>query len=60
MRIGEIIRGWRSSSKIGLREASAQIGISHATLSRIERGGEPSARAILAIFDWMTTARIPW
>ena len=39
MRIGEIIEGWRHSGRMGVREAAAMIGISSATLSRVENGG---------------------
>lgn len=51
MRIGQIIADYRFTNRKGIREQAAEIGISPATLSRIENGkscdGESMAKLIL-------------
>lgn len=41
-------RGERS-----LRDVAAEIGIHSATISRVERGGQPSLKTWLALLRWM-------
>ena len=53
MRLGALIRKWRTMSELTVRVAAPMIGISAATLSRIERG-EPMDGATLAkVLRWM-------
>ena len=37
-RVAEMLRLWRATRRLTVREAAAEIGTSYATLSRIERG----------------------
>lgn len=53
MKLGEVIRRWRRNSDIGLREAAREIGVSHGTLSRIERGEEMTAQTLAKILMWL-------
>lgn len=53
MKLGEVIRRWRRNSDVGLREAAREIGISHGTLSRIERGEEMDAKTLVKILAWL-------
>lgn len=53
MNLGKVIRKWRTMSEIGIREAAQQIGLDHATLSRIERGHMPSAESLRIILFWL-------
>jgi transcriptional regulator with XRE-family HTH domain len=54
MRLGEVLRRWRKMSDMGIREAAAEIGVSHGTLSRIERGEEMSGSTLAKVLGWLT------
>jgi len=53
MKISEVLRRWRRASDIGLREAAREIGVSHGTLSRIERGEQMDAYTMLKLIKWL-------
>lgn len=53
MKLGQVIRRWRRNSDIGLRAAAREIGISHGTLSRIERGEEMDGQTLAKILRWL-------
>lgn len=57
MRLGEVLAGYRFNRGIGVRKLAAEIGISAATYSRVERGYPMDATTLLAIWRWLTTAR---
>jgi len=44
---------YRVSSGAGLREMAADIGVSAATLSRIERGYAMDATSLLVLWQWL-------
>ncbi len=50
---GEVVKAWRESKDFTLREASVRIGVSTATLSRIEREGVPDARSLWILLRWL-------
>lgn len=52
MKIGELVKAWRWRDEISVREAAEQIGISHATLSRIERGKAMTDEHLAIILRW--------
>lgn len=56
MRLGKVIRYWRKMSDIGIREAASQIGISHGTLSRIERGEAMEGETLAKVLGWLMAA----
>lgn len=54
MRLGKIIRRWRQIEDLGIREVAKEIGVTHGTLSRIERGENMDGRTLAKIFLWLT------
>jgi len=53
MRLGIMIKAWRNQNKIGVRACSNMIGISAATLSRIERGKEYDSGTMRKLLLWI-------
>lgn len=53
MRLGRILLRYRQSRDLTLRTLAAEIGVSMATLSRIEHGKEMDSRTLLRILVWM-------
>lgn len=53
MRLGQILRKWRRAEDIGVREAAKQIGVTHGTLSRIERGEMMDGATLAKILVWL-------
>lgn len=54
-RIGRLLVLYRASVNIGVRECAADIGISAATLSRIERGHAMDADTLLKVWAWLNS-----
>lgn len=50
---GEMLRLYRSVRGVTLRELAPDIGISHATLLRIECGLAMDAATLLKLWTWM-------
>jgi transcriptional regulator with XRE-family HTH domain len=55
MKIGELIKHWRTVEHKSLRDLAPEIGTSVATLSRVERGELMDGHTLAKIFLWMTT-----
>jgi transcriptional regulator with XRE-family HTH domain len=53
MRVGPLLRSWRQKHDIGIRELAQEIGVSHGTVSRIERGEEINAATMMKLLNWM-------
>jgi transcriptional regulator with XRE-family HTH domain len=53
MMVGTMIRCWRRIEDVGIREAAKQIGVSHGTLSRIERGDQMDAYTMMKLMRWL-------
>lgn len=53
MILGEVLRKWRRATDIGVREAAANIGVSAATLSRIERGENMDGIVLAKVLVWL-------
>ena len=53
MRLGQILRKWRISQELTLREVAKEIGISHSTLARIEHGEACDSDTIAAVLVWL-------
>lgn len=51
--ISQVVRFWREGKNIGVREAARIIGISHSTLSRIERGLKYDAETLIKVQRWL-------
>lgn len=56
MKLCEVLKCWREDQRprLGLRAAAKEIGISPATLSRIERGDTPDWKTVKIIWSWLT------
>lgn len=69
MRLGEVLRVYRVSNdsnkgrhdplRQGLRPLAKEMGISPATLSRIEKGEMPDTQTLQAIWGWLTIPTKP-
>lgn len=55
MRIGIVLRKWRAVNEISIRSLAAEIRISAATLSRIERGESMDGMTLAKILNWLMT-----
>lgn len=53
MRLGSVIRAWREQNRYGVREAAKLMGVSHATLSRIERGENMDGEVLAKLLRWL-------
>jgi transcriptional regulator with XRE-family HTH domain len=53
MRLGEVLRKWRRAADIPVREAAELIGVSTATLSRIERGEAMDGTTLAKVLTWL-------
>ena len=53
MRLGEVLKKWRSTTNLGCREAASLVGISAATWSRIERGEAMDGNTLAALLRWL-------
>lgn len=52
-RIAKLLRLYRNVNDIGVRDLAPEIGISIATLSRVERGHQMDLATWLKIQDWL-------
>ncbi|MDE2096627.1 MAG: helix-turn-helix transcriptional regulator [Patescibacteria group bacterium] len=53
MNVGYVIKAYRESERYGVRAFAKIIGISSATLSRIERGNACDSVVLAKILKWM-------
>ena len=53
MILGDVIRRWRMWSELSIREVATMIGVSAATLSRIERGETMDGRTLAKIVTFL-------
>lgn len=53
MRIGAVLRAWREKYDLTVREAAPQVGVSIATLSRLERGEQIDAATQLKLIVFL-------
>ena len=51
--IGELLRRNRHVAGLTVREAAEQAGVSHATFSRVENGGNPSLTTYFKLRTWV-------
>ena len=51
--LGVVLRAWRNGQRMGVREAAKTIGISHATLSRIENGKPTDGQTLWRVLVWL-------
>jgi transcriptional regulator with XRE-family HTH domain len=53
MRLGKVLRQWRTSEARTIRETAKEIGINKTTLSHIEHGNECGAETLATILVWL-------
>ena len=53
MRLGDVLRKWRLMNELDLRSVGKQIGVSAATLLRIEQGHSPDANTFMLVLNWL-------
>jgi len=53
MKIGKILNTYRHDNKISIRKMAKFIGISFATLSRIENGREVDGDTLVKLFNYL-------
>lgn len=56
-RLSEVLISWRREKRFTVRYAAAEIGISVATYSRIERGATMDGKTLGKIIKWMLTCQ---
>jgi len=55
MKIAELVKVWRWKSELTVRQAASEMGISAATLNRIERGMPMSDKHLALLIRWLLT-----
>lgn len=53
MRLGQVLADYRYARRIGVRELAKDIGLSTATLNRIENDAACDARSLIKIMQWL-------
>lgn len=53
MKLGKVIADYRWANRIGSRELAKVIGVSHATLSRIENGENCDSATLTRLLFWL-------
>ena len=53
MKLGKIIRKYRVTSELTLRDVGKEIGIGAATLMRLEQGREPDGVTLAKVLGWL-------
>lgn len=53
MKLGKVIRKYRVTSELTLREVGKEIGIGAATLMRLEQGRDPDGATLAKVLGWL-------
>lgn len=53
MKLGATIKAWRESERLGIRAVAKDIGISHGTLSRLERDENVDGATLILVLVWL-------
>lgn len=56
MKLGQVIRRYRITSELSLREVGKEIGIGAATLMRLEQGRDPDGQTVVKVLAWLFKA----
>lgn len=51
--LGRLLVTYRAQRGIGIRELAKEVGVSSATLSRVERGHAMDATTLIQIWTWL-------
>jgi transcriptional regulator with XRE-family HTH domain len=55
MVIGYVLRKWRESERLTIREAAPIVGLTAPTLNRVERGEAMNGATLAQLFIWLTS-----
>jgi transcriptional regulator with XRE-family HTH domain len=53
MKLGQVIRRYRVTGEVSLRDMGKDIGISAATLMRLEQGRDPDGATLTKVLIWL-------
>lgn len=53
MRLGSVLRKYRTMREITVRDLAKEMGISFPTLSRIEHGQPMDAKTFMKVLNWL-------
>jgi transcriptional regulator with XRE-family HTH domain len=53
MKLGQVIRRYRVTSELTLRDVGREIGIGAATLMRLEQGRDPDGATLTKVLIWL-------
>jgi transcriptional regulator with XRE-family HTH domain len=53
MKLGQVIRRYRVTSELTLRDVGREIGIGAATLMRLEQGRDPDGTTLTKVLIWL-------
>jgi transcriptional regulator with XRE-family HTH domain len=53
MKLGQVIRRYRVTSELTLRDVGKEIGIGAATLMRLEQGRDPDGATLTKVLIWL-------
>lgn len=53
MILGEVIKRWREAEGLGVREFAVTIGVTHNTISRMERGENIDGETLAKVLTWL-------
>lgn len=56
MKLGKVIRKYRVTSELSLRDVGKEIGIGAATLMRLEQGRDPDGATLTKVLMWLLRA----
>lgn len=56
MKLGKVIRRYRVTSELSLRDVGKDIGIGAATLMRLEQGRDPDGATLTKVLMWLLRA----
>lgn len=56
--ISEMLKLYRNTHGVSIRECSKEIGVSTATLSRIENGKDCDMKSLFKLLEWMMRTEV--
>jgi transcriptional regulator with XRE-family HTH domain len=56
MKLGKVIRKYRVTSELSLRDVGKEMGIGAATLMRLEQGRDPDGATLTKVLIWLLRA----
>lgn len=54
MRLGIVLKKYRAMQEVTVRDLAQDVGVSAATMCRIENGMDCDSTTLMKIFNWLT------